>query len=796
MSCYLPQPPRAWSRVQNSCYLEPSYDYNQIQMMNKGNVLQYKANSSNLTKSQKYSKIATGQWINRNTTWATQNNNGYTNPNTTFLKRSGNVFNIAINPTTGQIIGPTLEPVTCPKQDITINDELPNIINNSGTPQPEIPPPVEPTPESNIFPPDVPIAPIIPIVIQDGGSLICSIQENVCTGETKTSLGQKLCNPTTDSDVPGPIQELCWNDGTQTWYPKQRYVMNNSTDKWPVNAQLFSSIIINAPVITSISSDRNIVTLNWTFNSDCLQETNFNVYQDGILVKVVDGNIFTTTIIVDKCNTYEYYIKAENITAKAISKPSNIVSIEIYYIDPPSNLSYTITGSGSIQLTWDYISNCTQAVSYNIYQNNTLIDNTTQLNYSKNGLINCDLYSYYVTSLDNEGNESLPSNVINVTILWPNPPTNLTAVGLTTSPQQITITWSNPNPNCSPPTSYNLYYSNDNITFNVITGILSSPYQFTPSSYDLYYFYMSSVNNLGESNNTSTVTASIPLYTITGDAVISSDNKTITFNGNGSIIFYSNVNCNVLIVGGGGGGGYGEQIYGYTNYSCAGGGGAGGLGYGTLIFQTNLQYNIDVGNGGLGGYSTFYEATNGSNSMISDINGIIYETAYGGGCGGSSTSNTGQQGNTGGNGGGSNYDTTGGVSIGGGTGSLTYLGSNGGGGGGVQYSGGGGGGGSIANGGNGDNIPPILGGSKGGDGGNGFTWSINGMTYGGGGGGGGGAVAGTGGSGGGGAGGYGDSPTWNGYDGTAGTGGGGGGSSNIGFQGGDGGSGVVIINIP
>ena len=198
MSCfnnYVPQPSRDWSRVQNRCVQLSISESDKIAMLNKGNVLQYKANSSNLTKAQKYSKIAKGQWINRNTTWATQSARGYTTPNPQSLKRTGNVVNIALDPITGAIIGPTLEPLTCPL--IPINSK--------------------------------------PIVIQDGGVLICSVQENVCTKNTKSTISQKICNPTTDSDVPGQIQDLCWNDGTQTWYPRQRYIMTNSGNKFPYN---------------------------------------------------------------------------------------------------------------------------------------------------------------------------------------------------------------------------------------------------------------------------------------------------------------------------------------------------------------------------------------------------------------------------------------------------------------------------------------------------------------------------------------------------------------------------------
>jgi len=107
MSClgpgYNPQPPRAWSRVENICaqitdssgnILSPVTNiqvplaayYNDVQIINKGNILQYKKNSSNLTKNQRYSKIAKGMWTNRTKTWATQSDT-YSNPNMSSLLR-------------------------------------------------------------------------------------------------------------------------------------------------------------------------------------------------------------------------------------------------------------------------------------------------------------------------------------------------------------------------------------------------------------------------------------------------------------------------------------------------------------------------------------------------------------------------------------------------------------------------------------------------------------------------------------------------------------------------------------
>lgn len=425
-NCYLPQPPRAWSRVQNSCSLTYDSDLvkdpytgqyvssivlaERIAMLNKGNILQYKVNSSNLTKAQRYSKIAKGQWVNRNTTWATQSTRGGTNPNSTSLKRVGNVINIAIDPTTGIIIGPTIAPISCPKPFIPNNPMLPSNISGGGDViNPILPPPIDPTPGSNIFPNIVQDVPISPIVIPDGGTLICSIQENVCTGETKRSLSQQLCHPTTDSNVPGPIRELCWNDGTQTWYPKTRYVMTNSANKWPVNAILVGAIVINPPFITSISLDQNIVTLTWTFPSLCLRATNFNIYQNGIFIKTVSGIIFTTTIIIDGENTYNYYIVAENITAKSISDNSNIVSINsLCVLLPPINVQSildqtTLNSVYNVNVSWTPVSQCINNYTYNLYYNGNVITGipSNVTSYTLTGLIPNTAYIIYMKTLSN-----------------------------------------------------------------------------------------------------------------------------------------------------------------------------------------------------------------------------------------------------------------------------------------------------------------------------------------------------------------------------------------------------------
>ena len=270
MACFAfngqpPNPPRVWSRVQGICSTLPVDTITQgeaatIAMASKGNVLQYKKNSSNITKQQRYSQIAKGQWTNRNTTWASQTITT-TMPNTQSLKRV-NYRTIYLDngaPAVGPITCPTSVEPTIPNK-LPINPNTQNIVPRPGItttfvqicpvyvtpPGPPIYINPGPSPELPSKPVDPIIVPVLPyinpapapaprVVIPDGGNLICNVAENICTGEILSiTQANNNCNPTTASDVPGPIIDLCYNSGLPTYYPRQRYIMTNSGNKFPV----------------------------------------------------------------------------------------------------------------------------------------------------------------------------------------------------------------------------------------------------------------------------------------------------------------------------------------------------------------------------------------------------------------------------------------------------------------------------------------------------------------------------------------------------------------------------------
>lgn len=296
---YFPIPPRAWNRVQKKCIYENSSnlennDYIQdpiisyrVALIKKGNVLQYKNNSSNLTKKQKYSQIAKGLWQNRTKTWATQSDI-YTNPNTTSLKRVGYT-------------------------EYPINDITPGSPANISGPYNTVDFIDDPFNCPNL-------------TFKDGGSLVCSTYENPCTGKIIEQNLQPKYYPTTDSNVPGPIQYLYWDPKIQTWYPKVQRIMNNSTNKWPENYKFFKSAIYPvAPILYLVSSTVNSVTLSWSINqNNCYPISKFNIFINNNLNKTITFSNSNTTII-NGLNSGPYDIYIVAIIGENSSPPSNII---------------------------------------------------------------------------------------------------------------------------------------------------------------------------------------------------------------------------------------------------------------------------------------------------------------------------------------------------------------------------------------------------------------------------------------------------------------------------------------
>jgi hypothetical protein len=255
---YNPHPTREWYRFQNafsedipqpsvSTLLEnvnynevpKAYKY-QLATYKKGNILQYKKNSADLTKNQRYAQIAKGAWTNRTKTWSSQSET-ISNPNSDLLKRVS--YETYIYPNYGvdgtEIIEPILSttPITNCSLGTTLNFAPLPTTSKSTYNSTNLPATAKSS--TNISMPPYVYKPKIlnPTAIQTGGSLIGTIVENPCTNEILDETFTQDCYPSSASDVPGSSTTLCWNDGLQTYYPKTKLTYGTSGNKWPTNSK-------------------------------------------------------------------------------------------------------------------------------------------------------------------------------------------------------------------------------------------------------------------------------------------------------------------------------------------------------------------------------------------------------------------------------------------------------------------------------------------------------------------------------------------------------------------------------
>jgi len=202
---YNPDPPRIGYRTTtcNTLYpdqtqiLTPEQD-ELIKQQYKGNVLQYKANSSNYSKRVIYSKIIQGTWTNRKRCYASQQVGGYTNPNTYFFDRVGN-SNILLNGNS------TNYPPTCPAYS--------NVIYYNSNQRAD--------PSNGVIP--------------NGGVFNCNRQVNPCNRYVNDIPPKTSCFSTSCSNVPGKEMLLCYKSVPNSYYPKPRRIMTNVGNKFPIN---------------------------------------------------------------------------------------------------------------------------------------------------------------------------------------------------------------------------------------------------------------------------------------------------------------------------------------------------------------------------------------------------------------------------------------------------------------------------------------------------------------------------------------------------------------------------------
>jgi hypothetical protein len=608
---YNPIPPRVWSRVQDKCstntdtsqlvYVPLTNSYESLskfnydkQMLLKGNVLQYKNNSSNLTKKQRYTQIAKGQSAGRRKCFAAQSET-YTNPNTSSFQR----VNYVTIPFPNNIVG------------------APN--NVSGPFQYDVPNPFG----------------CNTTVLEDGGSLVGNTYVNPCTQEVVRTTYNQPCNLTSASDVPGPVQALCWDPKVATWYPRQRYVMPTSGTKWPEGYKGLVSAVTPIPPILSLESNTDYpIRLSWIFKN-CSLVSNFYIYQNDVLIQVLPYTKTSTYVYSNFVPLQTYTFKIKSASSKLESEFSNSVSFTIPQLNAPL-LEVPHVDVYNVILNW-HVDKKLTIDCYNVYQADVLIKTVHETTTTIIGLTPSSTYGFCVSYISFD-KESAKSNIVNVNLPLPETPILSPIVNI----NPVILNWSVTNALIN---NFKIYQNS--VFLREVSGTTTATInELIPSTN--YTFGISSVIYGTESIVSITQSITPTIFKVTGDPLIifSKLNEInycyITFTKNGSINFLENIdNVNIICVGGGGGGGGGA-----IGFRGGDGGGAGGIGHlQNVSVKNTLLYNVTVGAGGLGGNGNNDGSKGTVSSFISSVNdNYLTSTGGNGGYGYYSISGNGQMG--------------------------------------------------------------------------------------------------------------------------------------------------------
>ena len=175
------------------------------------------------------------------------------------------------------------------------------------------------------------------------------------------------------------------------------------------------SVVLVAPALAVDTVTETTVVLVWNAIDSA---TSYNVYMDSVLVKNVTDTIYTVDSLISD-STYNFMVTAVADTLE--SEFSNAVTVttlkaegeepeqpenpeepgdepeEPIELDTPENVEATAISTSSIIITWDKVEN---ALSYNIYRDGELLDDTENTNYTDKDLEYNTEYCYTVEAVN------------------------------------------------------------------------------------------------------------------------------------------------------------------------------------------------------------------------------------------------------------------------------------------------------------------------------------------------------------------------------------------------------------
>ena len=197
-------------------------------------------------------------------------------------------------------------------------------------------------------------------------------------------------------------------DGTYLYEVSAVDDAGESTSKASVNATV-NNEPPSAPTNLSASANGSNVNLSWDEVSDA---TSYNVYRDSSLIASPTTNAFTDTALAD--GTYLYEVSAVDDAGESTSKASVSATVNNEPPAAPTNLTAAANGS-NVNLTWNTV---TDATSYNVYRDSSLIASPTTTTFTDTALAD-GTYLYEVSAVDDAGESTSKASITVSVIIEP-----------------------------------------------------------------------------------------------------------------------------------------------------------------------------------------------------------------------------------------------------------------------------------------------------------------------------------------------------------------------------------------
>lgn len=177
--------------------------------------------------------------------------------------------------------------------------------------------------------------------------------------------------------------------------------------------------------LVSSNATEYIIPLSWDASTDNVGVLGYTVLLEGSIFGSwsTPNTSFTAQgpgVYLQPNTNNEFRVVAFD-AAGNISQYSNTVNVFFDTIDPssPTNLTSSNTTQTTTDLSWTASTDNLGVTGYEIYQNpgNVYLETVTGTNYTVTGLTENYNYSFYVKAIDAAGNDSSPSNTVNVTTL-------------------------------------------------------------------------------------------------------------------------------------------------------------------------------------------------------------------------------------------------------------------------------------------------------------------------------------------------------------------------------------------